>query len=147
MPSSLETVVRPAVLPDIRPLPTQNLTGEPDDEQTEINSSGGRPIDFSHTQNVSWNKQEVNERSETASGGGAGQKIGRFVDILRVYKIKKKDGARDETNVDRTSFIDQEITTTMHLINEFGEHVVWRFTKPEVQFNMEIILRDVFKPG
>lgn len=160
---SLETVVRPVVLPDIRPLPTQNLTSEPDEAQTEISSSGGGPIDLAHSETISWNKSEANERSENVPTATAPKPLGRYVDILRVFRIKTPSEAgdpstdpslpldptvpRDERYVDRTQYIDQEITTVMHLTNEHGELITWRFKKPTVEFNMELILENVFKPG
>jgi hypothetical protein len=89
---ALEVVVRPVVLPNIRPAPARSLP--PADDPTkgfaEINGNGAHQLQFSYSWSASGSLQKLKETK-------------RRVDKARVYQ-KDKDGT-----VNKDNFIDLEI--------------------------------------
>jgi hypothetical protein len=90
--ASFEVVVRPAVLPNIRPAPKQSLPPQDDPEKgfAVIRGNGAKQVDLSNSWSVSASTSNRKEEK-------------RRVDTARVYQ-KEEDGT-----INRDNFVDIEI--------------------------------------
>lgn len=90
--ASFEVVVRPAVLPNIRPAPKQSLPPQDDPEKgfAVIRGNGAKQVDLSNGWSVSASTSQKKEEK-------------RRVDTARVYQ-KEEDGT-----INRDNFVDVEI--------------------------------------
>ena len=93
---AFEVVVRPVVMPDIRPAPAQPVP--PADDPTKgictIRGSNGKFLDLAYSWSASTSQ---NNQSE----------FKRRVDVARVYQMD------DEENVNRDNFVDIEVANTV----------------------------------
>jgi hypothetical protein len=101
--AGFEVVVRPAILPNIRPAPPRVLPVAVDPAQgfAVISGAGGKLIDLPHTWSVSlsrqkpqqqeatrqFDKERVHQVTETA-GGASIMHLDNYVDIERLKRIR-----------------------------------------------------------
>lgn len=120
--SGLETIVRPVVLPNIRPAPARSKA--PDDDADRgvcvLNGSSGRLIDLSISESSSITRSRANE-------------LKRRYDEVRVYQ-KEDDGT-----VNRDNFVDQQVVNKMWLQAGDGTIQKARFKRVRETDNVEII--------
>jgi hypothetical protein len=121
-----EVVVRPAVLPNIRPPRAQVLPQEDNPEQGWAVIKGGDPqsIGASYSYQMSWTKQKPHEEEK------------RQFDKERVYRVDENG------NVDKSTYVDIERLSRVRLNIADGAIKVLYAEPPEVG-NVETIAKDV----
>lgn len=116
---SLEAIVRPAIVPDLRPTPTQVALPAPDAErQTEIASSNARLINLRHSFTWSWDKQTFTE-------------TGRTFDVARVFNVDN-----------RNNYVDVEFPYKIRLRDSSGSPAGLRLDRVQNTDNTEVTLTD-----
>jgi hypothetical protein len=119
--STLATIVRINLLPDVRP---QSIPVDParpvDDKVVEIAGRGGQVITLSHDYSESFTRQVV-------------QEVKRIVDVMRVEQ-KNDDGT-----IIKANFIDQEIAHVIQVKDAFGGRQDWKFEKPKETDNIKLL--------
>lgn len=133
--AGLETVVRPAVFPDIRPSSARDARPvDPDRGRAHINGSGGQVIDLAQSFSQNTQKQHVSEEY-------------RVFDIIRIYRTFQN--ANGQTQIDRNSWIDQEVMWQVITVLHTGETRRTIYRKPQPQDypngNMEIIAENIIR--
>jgi len=101
--AGFEVVVRPVVLPNIRPAPPRVLALESDPTQglAVISGSGGKSIDIPHTWSVSLSRQKSQHREsarqfdkervhqvKTTAGGATILSAENFVEVERLKRVR-----------------------------------------------------------
>lgn len=124
MTSGFEVVVRPMILPDIRPGPPRVLpaTKDPTSGIATITGSGGSLIDLTFSESHSSSRSHAVEKKRT-------------VDVERIYH---KD---DQGNVDKSQFIDTERVKKL-VMDEAGVEKKYNYAKPPERDNVEILETD-----
>jgi hypothetical protein len=93
---NFETIVRPVVFPNIRPVQSRSVAPENDPEQglAHINGQGGQIVSlpYNFTQNISRTKQ---------------QEFKRRVDEVRIFQ---KEGEGDDATINRDNYLDVQVT-------------------------------------
>lgn len=115
--SRLETFVRPALAPDVRPIPTPIVreSTEPEDRIITIGGNGSAGINLNHTLSISYSRQQLQETA-------------RLYDVVRV----KNQG-------DPTQFVDVDVTHRLKMQNEKGDAMLVKLKKPPPASNVEIL--------
>lgn len=90
--AGFEVIVRPVILPGIRPAPARSLPPADDPEKgiCEIKGAGSHPISLSHSTSISWSQSKPKERE-------------RRVDEARIYQQD------DDGTINRENFVDIEV--------------------------------------
>lgn len=125
MTSGLEVVVRPVVLPNIRPLPTPVLA--PDDPTSglaTISSSSGSLIDLNQSESHSWS---ISKQVETK----------RAFDVERVYQVE------DNGNINRKNFVDVERLKKIQVRDGNGVLQDTTYANPPPKDNVQVLQTDV----
>jgi hypothetical protein len=129
--AGFEVIVRPVVLPNIRPAPPRVLPSEDDPEQgiAVIGGSGGGLIDLPHTWSVSVSRQRPQVESK------------RQFDKERVYQVEK-----DKKTINFDNFVDLERLRMLRLETEEGpvKMIFADPPKPEPN-NIEVLEADVVR--
>lgn len=120
--SRLESIVRPVVVPNIRPAPARPKA--PDDDAARgvcvLNGSSGGLIDLSISSSDSISRQRSNE-------------LKRRYDEVRVYQRE------DDGTVNRENFVDVEVVNRLWLQAGDGTIQKARFKRVKETDNVEII--------
>ena len=119
-----EVVVRPAILPDIRPPPAQALlpADAPDKGIAVLSGSGGGVIDLPWSQTSSWSRSRQVE-------------VKRHYDKVRVY-ASNPDGT-----FNRDEYIEYEVLTSIEYLQN-GETAIGQvFARPLESEGVEVIER------
>jgi len=98
-----ETIVRPMVFPNIRPIPTRSLPPEDDPEQGKCEIGGGGGGIVAVTENISVSGSTHNPKE-----------VERRVDTARVYQ------ENDDGTVNRDNFVDLEVANRIKM--KVGAH-------------------------
>lgn len=119
--SGFETIVRPVVLPNIRPAPARQKApdDDPDRGVCVLNGSSGRLIDLSVSESSSITRSRANE-------------LKRRFDVARVYQVE------DDGTVNRDNFIDVEVVNRLWLQAGDGTVMKERFARVRESNNVEI---------
>lgn len=123
--SGLETIVRPVVLPNIRPAPARPKVPDDDAERgvCVLNGSSGRLIDLSISESSSISRSRANE-------------LKRRFDVARVFQVE------DDGTVNLENFIDVEVINRLWLQAGDGTITKARFARQEESANVEIRSRN-----
>lgn len=126
--SGFEVIVRPVVLPNIRPAPARTKAADDDEDRgvCVLNGSSGQLIDLSISENSNISRSRTKETKR------------RFDEV----RIKKKD---DAGNIDEETFVDVEVLKKVWLINGDGTVDTRRYADFEERDNTEILRRDVVR--
>jgi len=121
-----EVVVRPVVLPNIRPPRAQVLPPEDDPKQGWAVIKGGRPesLGASYSYKMSWTKQKPHEEEK------------RQFDKQRVYQVDEKG------NINKSNYVDMERLSRVKLNKEDEAYKVLYVTPPESD-NVVTLEKDV----
>jgi hypothetical protein len=124
--AGFEVVVRPMVLPNIRPPSPRVLPPQDDPEQgfAVIGGSGGGLIDLPYTWNFSFTTQ------------AAVQEVKRQFDKERVYQVD------DEGNINKGNFVELERLSRIRVETADGPQKILFAEPPELD-NVEILDRDI----
>jgi hypothetical protein len=124
--SGLEVVVRPVVLPNIRPAVPRVLAPPDDPEQgiVTLGGSGGRLIDLPYHFTSSVQRQLPHYEQE------------RTFDVNKI-KQKDKDGKINEDN-----FVSSEMMKKLTVVSPDGTVTQWNFADPPKADNIEITEKD-----
>lgn len=124
--AGFEVIVRPVVLPNIRPPQARTLAPEDDPERgvCVLNGSSGGLIDLPISVNISFSRSKAKETKR------------RFDEV----RIKKKD---DAGNVDEETFIDVEVLNRIEFRGGDGTTWTRRYADAEPRDNIEILRRNV----
>src|SRR6185436_20732933 len=95
---AFETIVRPMVFPNIRPIPTRSLPPEDDPEQGKCEIGGGGGGIVAVTENISVSGSTHNPKE-----------VERRVDTARVYQ------ENDDGTVNRDNFVDLEVANRIKM--------------------------------
>lgn len=119
---SLEIIVRPAVLPDVRPAPAQPFVAPPEEDEgfVEIVGARGAAINLAQSHSSSFTRQR-------------GRELGRTFDLMRV---KQKD---ENGNIVPENFVDIEAVTRLRMLDARNQRAKLRLAKPEERDNVEIL--------
>ena len=122
MTDGLEVVVRPVVLPNIRPSPPRILAPELDASRgiAVLNGSSVRLIDLARSQQSSSTRTVEMETK-------------RNFDVERIYKTD------DDGNVDKSTYIDVERMFKLTKKDGKGSESILRFEAPPERDNVEIL--------
>jgi len=131
---ALETVVRPAILPNIRPSAARTIVGSSDPEQgfAIIHGNPARQLNLTTSTSISISRS-------------VGQELERRVDRMRVYQVTEGGVNTDgepERVVNQDNFIDVEITNRMRLkdgANRFTRH----YGRLAERDNISLLERDI----
>jgi hypothetical protein len=127
--AGMEIIVRPAVMPNIRPAPAPAVAPQdtPDKGIATLGGSGSKTVDISHHVSIS----SSNTRSHQ-------QEQERTVDEVRVYQ-KEDDGT-----INKTNFVDTKVTKKLRTVDPAGVKTSTKFapTKPTPD-NVEVLQEDV----
>jgi hypothetical protein len=126
--AGFEVIVRPVILPNIRPTPARALAPEdnPDQGIAVLSGTGGKLIDLPRQWSVSSSKQ--NSQTETR----------RQVDKKRVHQVDEKG------NINKQNYIDVETLKKVRLETNDGP-VKLIFADPPDPPNVERLQTDVTK--
>ena len=120
--AGLEVVVRPVILPNIRPAPPRVLlpSTNPDQGIATISGSGGHVIDLTRSETHSWSRSIKKEKK-------------RKYAKERIYK---KD---DNGTVDKSTYLDVERAKMIWTVdgNNIGESI--RYADPPERDNVKIL--------
>lgn len=124
--AGFEVVVRPVVLPNIRPQRAQPVVPQDDEDRgvVRFGGSSGQLIDLSLSDRSSYSRSRAKETK-------------RRFDEARIYK---KD---DAGNVDRDTFVDVEVMNKVWLDNGDGTEITRRYANVQERDNIEILRRNV----
>jgi hypothetical protein len=124
--AGFEVVVRPMVLPNIRPAPARVLPPQDDPEKgiCVIGGGGGGPIDLPYSFSVSYSTQAGAQESR------------RQFDKQRVYRMDEKG------NVDKSTYVDLERLSRVRLEFPEGPQKLL-FAEPPKVDNVETLEKDV----
>lgn len=115
----LEIVVRPVVLPNIRPRPPQiPVVVDEDEEPSEIVGNSGRAISLSHGRRWSFTRPHQTETRRT-------------FDLMRVKNPEDSD-----------QYVDVEVTTRLYTRDQRNERGKLRLRPPDETANIEAISRN-----
>jgi hypothetical protein len=121
--AGFEVVVRPVILPDIRPAPPRVLlpSANPDQGVAVINGGSGRLIDLTRSETHSWSRSIMKETKRK----------------FAKERIKKKD---DKTGaVDKDTYVDVERLKKVWMVDGNGVFVQARYADPPPRDNVEIL--------
>jgi hypothetical protein len=125
--AGFEVIVRPAILPNIRPAPPRVLA--PEDDPTKgfatIGGSGGKLIDLPHTWSVSLSRQKQ-QQQETA----------RQFDKERVSQVDENG------KINRANYVEVERLKKVRIEADPAPYAVYYADSPKAD-NIEIIKADV----
>jgi hypothetical protein len=123
MMAGFEVIVRPAVLPGIRPPPPRILA--PEDDPTRgiavLRGLGGKLVDLTQSEQASWTRSRPVE-------------VKRKVDVERIYKMDD-----DGSTVHRGTFVDVERMTKLTTYDVNGNRTETRFAIPPERPNVEVL--------
>jgi hypothetical protein len=124
--SGFEVIVRPVILPDIRPSRPRILPQQDDPSQgiATLSGSGGGLIDLSQSESHSWSRSIQKEKK-------------RKFDKERIYK---KDDATGE--VDKSTYVDVERLKWIQTSDGIGVSSSVRYADPPERDNVEILEKD-----
>jgi hypothetical protein len=124
--AGFEVVVRPMVLPNIRPVPARVLPPQDDPEKgiAVISGGGGGPVDLPYSFSVSYSSQ------------AAATETKRQFDKERVYRVDEKG------NVDKGTYVDLERLSRVRLEFPDGPQKLLFADPPKVD-NVETLQKDV----
>ena len=122
MTGGFEVIVRPVILPNIRPMVPRVLAPEDDPSSgtAVLGGSGGKLIDLTQSEQSSWSRSKETETRRT------------FV-TERIYKVDE-DGA-----VDKSTFVDVERVKKMTTVEGNGIEKQVIYADPPEKENVEII--------
>ncbi len=122
--AGFEVVVRPAVLPDIRPPPARSLPIEdaPDKGIAVINGIGNAIVDLTYSFSSSWSRNRLVE-------------VRRHFDKVRVY-ASKPDGTYDYN-----TYIEYEVLTSIEYLENGQPTIGQQYARPLESAGVEIIQR------
>ncbi len=126
--SGFEVIVRPVVLPNIRPAKPQLIPAADDPSQgiAVLSGLGGKLIDLTLSEQSSWSRSRATETKRT-------------FDEVRIYHVD------DDGTVDREQFIDTEVVKKIQTRDSNGIDEEIRYADPPVQENIEIMKTDVVR--
>jgi hypothetical protein len=134
--AGFEVIVRPVILPNIRPALPRILPPVPDPSQGlfVLNGGDGNFLGISTTFSVSFSQQQPHKEAV------------RQYDTERVYKKDEKKGgsAKDTSNVDKDTYVDVERLRRVRLDTSDGPIKVVYNDPPEVD-NVETLERDLVR--
>lgn len=117
--STFETVVRPAVVPNIRPGASGVAAKGGSSTGAAIGGAGGRLIDLVHSRTDSVQRQGPHEEQQ------------RIYDTDRVHQ-KQEDGT-----INKKNFVDMDRLTGVELKDSEGNKLIIKFSEPPVRDNVE----------
>lgn len=125
--AGLEVVVRPVVLPNIRPAPPRVLAPEDDPEKdiAVISGSGGGPIDLTHSWSYSVSRQRAEEEAV------------RQFNKERVYQKDEKTG-----RINFDNYVDVERLKRVRLDSDQGPRKM-NYADPPKADNVEVLQSNV----
>jgi hypothetical protein len=108
-----EVVVRPAILPDIRPPPAQALlpADAPDKGIAVISGGGGGVIDLPWSQNSSWSRS-------------------RNVEVIRHYAKVRVYASQQDGTYDKSTYIEYEVLTSIEYRENGKDVSKFTYAKP-----------------
>lgn len=135
--AGFETIVRPSVVPNFRPAPTQKFitgtvanTADPEKGFAIIHGNPANQLSLSKSTSISISRNQGAERE-------------RRVDRVRVYQ-KLDDGT-----INKENFVDIEVTNRMKMRDGFGTSTKWYkramegVSPGETIDNKELLLKDL----
>lgn len=127
--AGFEVIVRPMVVPNIRPTPSRSLppAGDATQGQCVMGGSSGQVVALTHSYSAS------------ASSSG-GTETTRTYDVARI-RPAGSGGATRAADSSSDVYIDVEVLKKVQLRNG-GDSSVYHYTPIEESDNIEIILRD-----
>jgi hypothetical protein len=125
--AGFEVVVRPAILPNIRPAPTRSLPpDDPEQGLATLSGSSGRLIALTYSYTG----------SSSTNGGTETQ---RTFDVAR---IRPAGQGSSRASGGGDTYIDVEVAKRIKVRNDSGETSTFHYTPIQEAENIEIILRD-----
>jgi hypothetical protein len=123
--SGFEVIVRPVILPDIRPSRPRILPQQDDPSQgiATLSGSGGSLIDLSQSESHSWSRSIQKEKK-------------RKFNKERIYK---KD---DAGTVDKSTYVDVERLKWLQTLDGAGVSGSIRYADPPERDNVEVLEKD-----
>jgi hypothetical protein len=123
--AGFETVVRPAIVPNIRPSPAQKVVAFDDPGQgfAIIHGNPAKQLNLTTTTSVSISRNN-------------GQEVERRVDRLRVYQ-KDADG-----NINRDNFVDVEVANRLRVKDPTGRVTTYYRPAPTAD-NIEMLTGNI----
>jgi hypothetical protein len=131
---AFESVVRPMVLPNIRPAPARVLPPQDDVQKgvCVITGGGGGLIDLPFSFNMSFTSE------------AAAQEVKRRYDVERVYQVTEdKDGKK---TINKDNYVDIERMTAIKVIRADGS-LKTIFVDPPLLDNVEVLRRALIRSG
>jgi hypothetical protein len=125
MTSGFEVIVRPVVLPDIRPQSPRVLPGSTDPASgiATLSGSGGSLIDLSQSESHSWSRS-------------------RSTEVKRKYNVERIHKMDDDGNVDKSQFVDVERLKSVTLRDGLGGETKTTYADPPARANVETLKAD-----
>jgi hypothetical protein len=122
---AFETIVRPSVLPNIRPKPAQKVVTFTDPGQgfAVIHGNAAKQLNLTHSQSQSISRS-------------IGTEYQRRVDRMRVYQ-KNDDGS-----INKDNFLDIEVPNRLKFRDGSGTHTRYYKRQPEKD-NIELLKKDL----
>jgi hypothetical protein len=124
--AGFETIVRPVVLPNIRPVPPRVLPQQDDPEKgiCVISGAGGAPISLPFSWSVSYSSSAPVQESR------------RQFDKQRVYQVDEKG------NINKQNYVDLERLSRIRVETPDGPQKIFYAEPPKVD-NVETLEKDV----
>jgi hypothetical protein len=131
--AGFELIVRPMILPGIRPAPRPSVVpaeGDPEKGLVVIRGSSARTVDLPYSYSSHW---EVVMASE----------VERSYDVARVYQQEGQEGGSAtrsgrEGEVNRSNYFDVEVVRRLRM-QEGGTEVDYHFTPIQASDNVKIL--------
>jgi len=151
-----ETIVRPVVFPNIRPVPTRSLPPQDDPEKGKctIGGGGGGIIAVTENKSVSGSTHNPKEIERTVDQARVHQKNDdgtineeNFVDIEVANKIKMKVGARPGGGTPFTGFNGDDVVKTTADRGYTGDDLIenYRYEPVKEKDNIKIKKKNIIK--
>jgi len=130
--AGFEVIVRPVILPVIRPARARLLAPADDPAQgiTTLSGSGGKLIDLTFSETNSWSKSHQVETQRT-------------VDRERVYQKKPPTPEHPEGEIERENYIDVERVRKLEMRGPNGELLRYDYALPSRSDNVEVLQENV----
>lgn len=123
--AGFEVVVRPAILPNIRPAPTRSLPpDDPEQGLAVLSGSSGKLIALTYSYTAS-------------SSSSGGRETHRTFDVARIKQIDSSG------QVNHDNYVDVEVANQIKVRSDSGQTSTFHYTPIEEADNIQIINRNM----
>jgi hypothetical protein len=123
--AGFETIVRPAVVPNIRPSPAQKVVAFDDPGQgfAIIHGNPAKQLNLTTTTSISISRNN-------------GQEVERRVDQVRIYQVD------EQGNINKSNFVDVEVANRLRVKDPTGRVTTYYRPTPTAD-NIELLKPDI----